>query len=127
MPGLAKKHGEFFLEMLAAFPQVAVKGLAVKKLDAALWEVTATLANDGGLPTALRQGERTRRARAVRVDFAAGKGELTAGDRMILVPSLAAGAVKELKWVVHAPEGTEVEVKAETDRAGVAAAKAVLK
>lgn len=125
--GLAKKHGEFFLEMLAAFPQIAVKGVSVKKLDAALWEVTATLANEGGLPTALRQGERTRRARAVRVDFGAGKGELTAGDRMMLVPSLAAGAVKELKWVVHAPEGTEVEVKAETDRAGVASAKAVLK
>ncbi len=128
LPAMAKKHGEIFVEMLDAFPRVAVKGVSVKKLDAALWEVTATVANDGAmLPTALRQGERTRRARPVRVDFAAAKGELTAGDRMTLVPSLAAGAVKELKWVVHAAEGTEVEIKAETDRAGAASAKAVLK
>ncbi|MCE9583793.1 MAG: hypothetical protein K8T20_15025 [Planctomycetes bacterium] len=127
LDSLATKHADFVREMLEAFPRVAVKGLAAKKLDAALWEITATVTNDGAWPTALRQGERTRRARAVRIDVVPAVGEVVAGERTTLVPVLAPGGVRELKWVVKAAEGTEVEVKAETDRAGAATAKMTLK
>ncbi|MEK7468971.1 MAG: M14 family zinc carboxypeptidase [Planctomycetota bacterium] len=127
MEALAAKHGAFLRDVLDAFPRVAIKGVAAKKLDAALWEITATIANEGALPTALRQGVRTQRARAVRVDFVSATGKLTAGDKVTLIPVLAAGGVKELKWVLQAREGSELEIRAETDRAGQAAAKLELK
>jgi hypothetical protein len=127
MEALTTKHGAFLRDVLGAFPKIAVKSLAAKKLDASLWEITATISNEGALPTALRQGTRTQRARAIRVDFISATGSLTAGDKVVLVPVLAAGGVKELKWVLHANEGTEVEIKAETDRAGRSSAKFSLK
>lgn len=127
MAALAAKHGEFFRDVLDMFPRVAVKDLAAKKLDASLWEITATIANEGALPTALRQGDRTNRARAVRIDFVSEKGTLTAGDKVTLIPTLAPGGTRELKWVLHASEGTELEIKAETDRAGRSSSKVQLK
>lgn len=126
LPAISAKHADFVRTYLEAFPRVAVEGVTAKKLDEALWEVTATVRNDGDLPTALRHGERTHRARAVRVEIAG--ATVLGGDRVVMIPSLGRGTVaKEVKWTVNARAGAEIEVFAETDRAGTASWKGALK
>ena len=128
LPVIAAKHGDFLRGLMEAFPRVGIRDAAVKKLGDGLYEVTATVFNDGLLPTALRQGERTRRARAVRVDLVADGLKVMSGQPVTLIPVLdARGGSKELLWVVNGAEGNAIELRVETDRAGTAVWKGVLK
>ena len=121
MPALVLKHGEFARRLLEQFPRIGIRETKVKALGEGLWEVVATVFNDGELPTALSHGTRSGRARAVRVDLVLDGATLVSGKDVTLVKALTAlNGQSELRWVVKGPAGARVSVKAETDKAGQA-------
>ena len=80
--------------------------------------------NAGGLPTATVAAQAHGAARRPVVELSLPDGTaLQLGERRLLAPHLTAGARAELRWVVAAPAGTELTIRATADRGGEATAR----
>jgi len=117
---IAEAHLAFLKELAAKLPRLAVPAAKAEAKGAGLFEVTAVVANDGFLPTALAQGVRTGKAPPVLVRFDAGKAKLLAGRPLERIDALAgSGARREFRWLVRAPEGvTSVRLDVSCPKAG---------
>ena len=91
---LARGHVAFLVELAQRLPRLAIRDVKVEAKGGGIFQVSATVANDGELPTALAQGVRTRKADPVRVRLDPGTARILAG------PARA----RSIPWAV--PAGT---------------------
>ena len=76
---LARGHVAFLGELAQRLPRLAIRDVKVEAKGGGIFQVSATVANDGELPTALAQGVRTRKADPVRVRLDPGTAKILAG------------------------------------------------
>ena len=100
---LARGHLAFLGELAQRLPRLAIRDVKVEAKGGGIFQVSATVANDGELPTALAQGVRTRKADPVRVRLDPGAAKILAGPaRADRHPGRFRGH-REFRWLVLAP------------------------
>jgi len=125
---IADAHFAFLKDLAARLPALAIAEAKAEPKGAGVFEVTATIANSGGFPTALAQGVRTRKAPPVLVRLKPGKATLLAGRALTKIDALAgSGGRQEFRWLVLAPEGGAIVIEAASAKAGSAEARLDLK
>jgi Zinc carboxypeptidase len=103
--------GQFaFLKDLAGrLPSLSIKEAKAEAKGGGIFEIKATIENNGTLPTALAQGLTTRKAPPVLVKLGVGNAKLLSGRALIRVDTLGgSGGSREFRWLILAPEGTKV-------------------
>ena len=102
---LARGHLAFLGELAQRLPRLAIRDVKVEAKGGGIFQVSATVANDGELPTALAQGVRTRKADPVRVRLDPGTAKILAGPARAQIDTLGgSGGHKEFRWLVLAPD-----------------------
>jgi hypothetical protein len=131
---LARGHLTFLGELAQRLPRLSIRDVKVEAKGGRIFQVSATVANDGELPTALAQGVRTRKADPVRVRLDPGPARLLAGPAREQIDALGgSGGHKEFRWLILAPvPGPEaatppsITLHASSPKAGEAVSKIVL-
>ncbi|MEO6811065.1 MAG: M14 family metallopeptidase [Isosphaeraceae bacterium] len=95
-----------FLQGLAArLPALSIPEVKIEPKGGGLFAITAVVANDGYLPTALAQGVRTRKAPPVFVQLRVGEAKILTGKARNRINTLAgSGGRHEFHWLISAPE-----------------------
>jgi hypothetical protein len=98
--------GFVFLKDLAGrLPALRVKESKVVAKGGGVFEITATIENTGYFPTAIAQGQTTRKAPPVLVRLRLGTAKLLAGKGLNRIDSLpGSGGTREFRWLVLAPD-----------------------
>ncbi len=128
----ARKQAMFNLLLARSLPRVRVVSADARpiKEEPGVFEVTAALANEGFLPTALEMAQRVKAVKPDRaeISFAGKNAEIVDGRPSIDLGWLKSGEKKEVKWKVRAlgAAGAELEVAVLSTRGGVARKKLIL-
>jgi hypothetical protein len=120
---LTRGHLAFLGELAQRLPRLAIRDVKVEAKGGAIYQVSATVANDGELPTALAQGVRTRKAEPVRVRLDPGPGRILAGPARAQIDTLGgSGGHKEFRWLILAADrgkdAATITLQASTPKAG---------
>jgi hypothetical protein len=117
---IADAQFAFLKELAGKLPRLAIGEVKVEPRGGGLYQVSATVTNEGYLPTALSQGVRTRKAPPVLVRLKVGDGKILAGKALNRIDALAgSGGRQEYRWLVQAPEGVRsITLEATTPKAG---------
>lgn len=115
---LARKHSDHLAALGGLFAQLRVADVKVENLGGALFRVTATIVNDGWLPTVTSMGERNRRPRPARLDLDLGGAKLLQGQARATWQRIEGYGRREVKWLLQAEAGTEVQLRLWSEKAG---------
>jgi hypothetical protein len=121
---IAKKNVDFLIDLGASLPrlkliEVTATDLSGGKSDEAIWDVKATIVNDGYLPYPSALGQRTRAIRPARVTFEPKDARIVTGERQILVRDLpGSGGRREMRWLVKGVRPSSMRIALDTDSAG---------
>lgn len=116
---LAKKHGDFLIELGGLFAQLRIGELKVENLGGNLFRVTAAVVNDGWMPSLSSMAERNRRPKSARLDLDLGSAKLLQGQvRHTWGRIEGGGGRREVKWLLQAEPGTEVLLRLWSEKAG---------
>ena len=115
---LARKHSDHLVSLGALFAQLRVGEVKVENLGGDLFRVTATIVNDGWLPTVTSMGERNRRPRPARLDLDLGGAKLLQGQARATWPRIEGYGRREVQWLLQAEAGTEVQLRLWSEKAG---------
>lgn len=126
---LAGAHLAFLKDLAGRLPRLSLPEAKAVAKGGGLYEVTATVANEGYFPTALAQGVRTGKAPPVLVRLDAGKAKVLSGRTLERVDTLAgSGGRRSFRWLIQAPEGAaSVRIDASCPKAGSAEATVPLR
>jgi hypothetical protein len=95
----------FLGELARRLPRLSIGAVKVEPKGGGLFQVSATVANDGEFPTALARGVRTRKADPVRVRLDPGPARILAGPARAQIDTLSgSGGHREFRWLLLAPE-----------------------
>jgi hypothetical protein len=98
----------FLKELGQKLARLDVAEVKVESKGGRLFQVSAVVENSGGLPSALAQGVKTRKADPVLVRLEPGKAKILAGRALERIDKLpGSGGRREYRWLVSAPEGTD--------------------
>lgn len=98
----------FLKDLIGRLPKIDVKDVTVTARGAGLFEIKATVSNEGLLPTTLAQGVRVRRPGPLLVKLELGDAKILSGRPLYRVDSLAGnGGKQEYRWLILAPQGTK--------------------
>ena len=93
------------------FPEVRLRNSKVKSLGESIFDITVQIENAGYLPTSLAQGNVTREVHPTRVEIKLDdKAVLSGSKRTVLNVIEGSGGMKEVRWVVHAPNKQKVGI-----------------
>ncbi len=124
---LADRHATFLTTLGGMLPRVAIHKLTAKHLGDGVYDLTVQVQNLGRLPTALAQGDLSREVQASRVILSVDEKSLLSGRRTNFLKGIPPGGIREVRWIVHAPEERPVEVEVISAIAGRARATVTLK
>jgi hypothetical protein len=113
IPELSEKHARFALYLASQFAEITMDAPQVKKLSSQLFEVKLTLHNNGATPYVTAMGQRTSNVSPIVLQMKFQDDEtmkLFGGQKRIDIQNLAAGAERELKWVIISPPGKKIDV-----------------
>ncbi len=98
---------QFLCELVHRLPRLSINAVKVEARGGGLFQVSASLVNEGTFPTALAQGVRNRKADPVRVSLDPGPNRLLAGPRHMQIDTLSgAGGHRALRWLILASSGS---------------------
>lgn len=141
----AHKNCIFTLKHAGAVPRIAIEKAAAEHLGDGVYRIEVVVKNKGYLPTNITEmAKQNKMARPVTVELALpegaelilGKGKEEAGhlDGRVLAPGLnfypgnaSTAREKRLEWVVRAPNGGDLAIRAVSEKAGKAAATLALR
>lgn len=134
VPALVDGHAGFIAELLERLPKLVVPSTTARSLGAGLYELRATLANEGRWPTLSRMAGRTRVPLPTRVELTVPEGTtFELGEARTLVETFGgSGAGRELRWMMRIPSGVDpkdrvVRLDVVSEKAGGASVKVALK
>jgi hypothetical protein len=111
LEGLAQKHAVFLTQLAEKFPELRVRQAKVKNLGEGVFDVTLQIENGGYLPTALAQGGVTREVHPTLVELKLDDKAVLSGNKRTTLNAIeGSGGMKEVRWVIHAPNATKVGV-----------------
>lgn len=117
---IADAHLEFLKDLASRLPRIDLRDAKAEAKGGGIFEVSATVSNEGYFPTALAQGRKTRTAPPVLVKIKGEGVKLLSGKPIERLEVLAgSGARFGYRWLVLVPEGTKtVAVEASCPKAG---------
>ncbi len=109
---LAQQQGQFLTGLAGKLPRVGIRKAEVKHLGNRIYDVTIQVENAGYLPTALAQGSLTREVDPTRVVLNLDQREILSGTKTTMLgPIEGSGGMKEVRYILHAKDRTNVEVQ----------------
>ena len=119
LEGLAEKHAVFLTQLSEKFPELRVRQDKVKSLGDGVFDITVQIENGGYLPTALAQGGVTREVHPTLVELKIDEKAILSGTKRAVLNAIeGSGGMREVRWVVHAPNTTRVTVNVRSTFAG---------
>jgi len=119
LPELAKKHGDFLLQLGGLFAELRVGDVKVENLGGGIFRVSAAVVNEGWLPSVCSMGERSRRPRPTRLDLDPGAAKLLQGDRRHTWTMIeGSGGRREVKWLLQAEPGASIRLLLWSEKGG---------
>lgn len=117
---LAMKQNSFLIWLAAKLPTVEIKNVSVKSVGGKVFRVTASVVNDGYLPTNSAIGSKSRWPREMKISLGLTKGQKLAAGKMveIIPPVNGSGGSRELTWLVISGQGEKITITAESPAAG---------
>ncbi len=110
---IAKKHTDFIIDLAKMQPQIEIIDLKTEKLTGGLTRITAKVYNKGALATHSKLGERSKWMKRVKVTLnTTGNQTIISGRKIELFPTVNAGEVLELSWIVKGSGRASIEVGA---------------
>jgi hypothetical protein len=120
LAGRAQAFNEFFADLAGKLPSVALRNLETKTLRSGVYRITVDVVNEGYFPTNSALGHRLRWVRdiAVTLDLAKGQSLASGSARQVLDPIAGNGSAVTVSWVVVAPPGSALSIRAESPASG---------
>jgi hypothetical protein len=117
---LVKIQLSFLKELAKKLPALTVSEIKVEPKGGGLYQIKATLTNDGEFPTALAQGVRTRKAPPILVRLKTGDAKLLGGKANQQIDRLTgSGGRQEFRWLVQAPDSAKsITLEVSSPKAG---------
>lgn len=116
---VVRRQAGFLVELAGKLPRVGIRRSQVKALGSGVFEVRVDVENTGWLPTVLAHGEVTGEVLPTRVALALEETAVLSGTRVRRLGPLAGhGGWEEVRWVVHAPGRSQLEVEVVSALAG---------
>lgn len=120
LPALLASHQAFVIEMLGWFAQARIVATKVEAKGGGVWELSASVGNEGRLPLRTATGARSTRVKQTRLTLEPGSAKVLMGKTHERVDDLALGKRHTFTWLVQAPAGTKVKLHLQSALAGAA-------
>ena len=116
---LSRRQTDFILDLARHMPSVELQDVDVRRLSDGLWEVKASLVNEGRLPAGTAMAKRNRRARPWVVRLDVEPDAIVTGRPVHKVWRLEGdGGRYEMRWVVEHPGDVPLEVELFSEKYG---------
>ena len=117
---ISQAHLAFLKDLAGKLPRLDLRDPRASAKGPNVYEISATVVNEGYLPTAIAQGIKTRNAAPILVKIRAPGSKLLAGRATERIETLAgSGGSQGVKWLVLVPEGTKtLTIEASCPKAG---------
>jgi hypothetical protein len=113
IPELVEKHAQFALYLASQFAEITMEEPQVKRLSSRLFELKIKLRNRGKFPYAAAMGQRSTNIPPIVLQMKLADTDvmkLFGGNTRVDLPSLAAGAEREFKWMIITPPGKAIDL-----------------
>ncbi|MDG1899841.1 MAG: hypothetical protein P8I74_08250, partial [Phycisphaerales bacterium] len=101
---ISARQADFIMELARHLPDVELRDIEVRELSEGLWEVKASLVNEGRLPAGTAMAKRNRRARPWVVRLDVDPDDIVTGRSTHKVWRLEGdGGRHEMRWVIEHP------------------------
>ncbi len=119
LEGMSSRQADFILDLARHMPKVDLQDVQVRRLSEGLWEVKASLVNEGRLPAGTAMARRNRRARPWVVRLGVEPDDIVTGRPVHKVWRLEGdGGRYEMRWVVEHPDDQPLEVELFSEKYG---------
>ena len=119
LEGLVEKHAVFLTQLAEKFPELRVRQTKVKTLGDGVFDITVQVENSGYLPTALAQGGVTREVHPTLVELKIDDASILSGAKRAVLNAIeGSGGMREVRWVIHAPNAMKVGMSVRSTFAG---------
>ncbi len=117
---LGVKHGEFLVKLAGMLPRVSIAETQVEGLGGGVFRVTVKVENSGFLPTSLEHGARSRSVGPTFVQIQVDEDAILSGaEKTTDVGVLSgSGGREEVTWVIRGREGSQVDIRLHSMKAG---------
>jgi hypothetical protein len=121
LDSLEVKHTRFIQQLAGLLPSISLRGVRVERVSNQVFRITASVANDGYLPTVSQLGVRIRWPQRVRLELKT-EGQQISGGRAVqlLDPIPGNGNSREFTWLVVGRPDSRVTLTATSPVAGTA-------
>jgi hypothetical protein len=125
---LGASHAKFVVYLTSLFARVAIARTEVTALGGGLYRIKADVENAGFLPTALAQGVTARSVKPVMVQLGVPpESIITGSEKTNFIPALAgSGSRQSFEWVIKGKPGSQVTLKAVSQKSGTDTATLML-
>ena len=129
LPELGAAHGRFVSRVSSMLSRVRLVETEVTAHGGGVFTVSATVANQGFLPSALRHGVISRSVNPVTVQIQVPtEAILTGAAKTHQIAKLDGSGTREtIKWVVRGSPGSEIEISVRTQKSGSDSATVILR
>jgi len=119
LPRLIDEQTRFAKELVKRLPRVRVANPFVERVGEDVWRVTASVVNDGYLPTISAMGVKTRRLTPIVMQLDSRGALLLSGEPQQRGSAInGSGGTVSSQWLVAGPEGSSVEVAIRSSATG---------
>ena len=127
LPDLTDRHAAFVGELLTLLPSPVLVGPSAKAVGRGLYEIRATVRNDGAFPLITAMGRQNRSPTPVRVEIVLPADRVLTGARQTRIDRLDGyGGHRELVWIVRGKPNDLLKVRVVIDTWGVLTGEVVL-
>jgi hypothetical protein len=121
LDSLTVKHAKFIQQLAGMLPSVSLRGIKVERVSAQVFRITASVANEGYLPTSSQLGVRVRWPQRVRLELKTDGQQISGGRAVqLLDPIPGNGSSREFTWLVVGRPDSRVTLTATSPVAGAA-------
>lgn len=115
------KHTRFIQQLAGMLPSISLRGVKVERVSPQVFRITASVANDGYLPTVSQLGVRVRWPQRVRLELKTDGQQISGGRAVqVLDPIPGNGSSREFTWLVVGRPDSRVTLTATSPVAGTA-------
>ncbi|MBC22534.1 MAG: hypothetical protein CMJ32_01275 [Phycisphaerae bacterium] len=116
---VARKQAAFLVQLMDLYPRLELEDLQVKRLSRNIYEVEATLVNDGFMPAGTAMASKNRRSRPHVVRIGVDKESIVSGTpvhKTWTVPG--SGGRNKYRWIIEHPDGEPIQVSVYSEKFG---------
>jgi hypothetical protein len=127
---LGENHGEFLTELAGMLPRVRIAETEVTAHGGGVFTVAVEVENTGFLPTSLQQGSRARAVASTFVQIQIDDGDILSGAEKTTNVEVLSGSgsrSEPITWVIQGREGSSIEIKLQSQKAGSDSATVTLR